>query len=128
MRASIQQAVESAIAALPKRNAFKTDSDEFGVRTLFPIRSWRPHTEPCRQAGSLILGEDGCGNFFLHAPDGSVSFWDHETNQETVLTATVEEFCASLVEPTPVVLRPELVQKVWIDPDFLAEQRRKGNA
>jgi hypothetical protein len=128
MRASIQQAVEKAIAALPKRNAFKTGSDEFAVRTLFPVRSWRPHTEPCRQAGSLILGEDGCGNLFLQAPDGSVSFWDHETDEETVLTASAEEFCDSLVESTPVVLRPGQVKSAWIDPAFLAEQRRKGNA
>lgn len=128
MRASIHQAVERAIAALPQRSAFKTSSDEFGVRTLFPVQSWKPHTEPCRQAGSLVLGEDGCGNFFLHAPDGSVSFWDHETEDESVLATSVEEFCDSLVEPTPVVLRPEQVKSVWIDPDFLAEQRRKGNA
>jgi len=128
MRASIQQAVEKAIAALPKRNAFKTGSDEFGVRTLFPVSSWRPHTEPCRQLGSLIIGEDGCGNSFLFAPDGSVSFWDHETDEETVLATSVEQFCDSLVEPTPVALRPGQVKSAWIDPAFLAEQRRKGNA
>src|SRR3954470_18865458 len=103
MRASIQHAVERAIAALPKRNTFKNGSDEFGVRTLFPVHSWKPHTEPCRQAGSLILGEDGSGNCFLYAPDGSISFWDHETDEETVLATTVEEFVDSLVEPTPVV-------------------------
>lgn len=127
MRASIQQAVERAIETLPKRNAFKTSSDEFEVHTLFPVQSWKPHTEPCRQAGSLVLGEDSCGNFFLYAPDGSVSFWAHETD-ETVLAASVEEFCESLDEGTPVVLRPEQVEKVGIDPDFLAEQKRKGNA
>src|SRR5215469_508856 len=128
MRASIHQAVERAITALPKRKFFKTDSGGFGVRILFPVHSWRQHTEPCRQAGSQILGEDGCGNFFLYAPDGSVSFWDHETDQETVLAASVEEFCDSLVEPTPVVLRPGQVKRAWINPDFLAAQRRKGNA
>ena len=128
MRASIQQAIERAIAGFPKRDTFKTASDEFGVRTLFPVRSWRPHTEPCRQPGSLVLGEDGCGNFILYAPDGSVSFWDHETGKETGLAASVEEFCDSLVEPTPVALRPGQLKKAWIDPDFLAEQRRQGNA
>src|SRR5262245_32095236 len=128
MRASIQQAVERAIAALPERSAFKLGSDELSVRTLFPAQSWKPHREPCRQAGSLVLGEDACGNFFLYAPDGSVSFWDHETDDETVLAISVEQFCYSLIEPTPVVLRPEQVKKVWIDPEFLAEQRRKRNA
>ena len=128
MNASIQQAVDKAIAALPKRRTLKNGSNEFELRTLFPVQSWRPHTQHCRQAGSLILGEDSCGNFFLYAPDGSVSFWDHETEEETVLSPGVEVFCDSLMEPTPVVLCPEQVKKVWIDPAFLAEQRRKGNA
>ena len=128
MNDSIQQAVEKAIAALPKRRTLKTGSNEFELRTLYPVQSWRPHTEPCRQAGSLILGEDSCGNFFLYAPDGSVSFWDHETEEETVLAECVEAFCDSLVGPTPVVLHPEQVKKVWVDPTFLAKQRRKGNA
>jgi hypothetical protein len=128
MRDSLQQAVEKAIAALPDQHALKTASDEFEVLHLFPVQSWRPHTEPCRQAGSLILGEDSCGNFFLYAPDGSVSYWDHETDAESVLAAGVVEFLDSLVEPTPVALRPEQVKGVWIDPDFLAEQKREGNA
>ena len=128
MRASIHQAVERAIAALSKRHAFRFGTDEFEVRTLLPVASWRRHTEPCRQAGSLVVGEDSCGNLFLCAPDGSVSFWDHETDEETVLSATMEEFCGSLVEPKPVVLRPEQVKRVRIDPEFLAEQKRKGNA
>src|SRR5688500_15448026 len=106
MRGSIQQAVERAIAALSKRDTFKTATNELRLRRLFPVHSWRKHIEPCRQAGSLVLGEDECGNFFLYAPNGSVSFWDHETDQETVLAASVEEFCDSLVEPTPVLLRP----------------------
>lgn len=128
MNASIQQAIERATAGLSKRDTFKIGGDEFGVHTLFPVQSWRLHTEPCRQAGSLVFAEDEGGNFFLYAPDGSVSFWDHETDDETVLAASVEEFLAALVEPTPVVLQPGQVKKAWIDPAFLAEQRRKGNA
>jgi hypothetical protein len=128
MRPSIHQAVERAIAGLSKRDAIRVGGDEFEVRTLFVVASWQQHTEPCRQAGSLVVGEDSCGNLYLCAPDGSVSFWDHENDEETVLAATMEEFCDSLVEPTPVVLRPERVKSVWIDPEFLAEQRRKGNA
>ena len=128
MRASIHQAVERAIAGLSKRHAFRVGADEFEVRTFLPVASWRQHTEPCRQVGSVVFGEDSCGNLFLYTPDGSVSFWDYETSGETVLSATMEQFCDSLVEPTPVVLRPEQVKRVWIDPAFLAEQRRKGNA
>jgi hypothetical protein len=74
------------------------------------------------------VGEDSCGNLLLCSPDGSVTFWDHETGAETVLSSTMEDFCDGLVEPTPVVLRPGQVKRVWIDPAFLAEQQRKGNA
>ena len=128
MRSSIHQAIRQAIAALPKYRVIRTVHDEFELRKLFPVELWRPHTEPCRQAGSLILGEDSCGNFFLYAPDGSVSFWDHETDDEIVLAASVEEFCGSLAEPTPVELQPGQVKRVWIDPNFLEEQKKKGNA
>jgi hypothetical protein len=128
MNGPIKQAVERAITLLCNQNTFKIGGDEFRVRTLFPVESWRPHTEPCSQAGTLVIGEDESGNSFLYAPDGSVSFWDHETNDETALAVSVEQFCDSLGEPAPVVLKPGQVRKVWIDPDFLAEQRRKGNA
>jgi len=127
MRASLHQAVEKSIAGLSERNALRFGTDEFEVRVLFPVTSWQRHTQPCRQAGSLVVAEDSCGNFFLCAPDGSVSFCDHETDEETVLSATMEEFCDSLVAPTPIALRPEQVKSIWIDPEFLAEQRRKGN-
>src|SRR5688500_1512606 len=127
MRASIQKVIERAIEELPTRNAFKTGSEEFGVRTLYPVQAWTPHRKTGRHAGSLILGDDECGKLFLCAPDGSVSFWDHETEEETLLAGSVEQFCEALVEATPVVLRPEQVKKVWIDPEFLAEQKRSGN-
>ena len=128
MSASIHQAVERAIARLSKPHVFRVGTDEFEIRTLLSVPSWRQHTEPCRRAGSSVVGEDSCGNLFLCAPDGSVSFWDHENEVETVLSPTMEEFCDGLVEPTPVVLRPGQVKRIWIDPAFLAQQRKKGNA
>jgi len=128
MSDSLQSEVEKAIAALPKQNIFKGGDVEFEVRRLFQLPAWQPHSECCRQEGSVVIGEDSCGNLFLRAPDGSVSFWDHETNDETVLTASVEVFCSSLTEPTPVILKPGQVKKVWIDPKFLAEQKKEGNA
>jgi hypothetical protein len=128
MRPSIERAVVQAIAGLSKRHAFRVGKQEFEVRTFYPVTSWQRHAEPCRHPGSLIVGEDSCGNLFLYAPDGSVSFWDHETNEEMVLALSIEEFCNSLVEPTPLVLRPGQVKSAWINPEFLAEQRKNGNA
>src|SRR5688572_9418620 len=128
MPPSLQQSVEKAIALLPKRSVFKNGQDEFELRNLFPVQAWKPHTEACRAVGSLVFGEDSGGNFFLLAPDGLITFWDHETNEETVLAQTIDEFLGGLVEPTPVVLNPEDVISSWIDPEFLAEQKKKGNA
>lgn len=127
MRASIHQAIERAIARLSTRDAIRIGGEEIQVRALFTVASWQQHTEPCRQVGSLVVGEDACGNVYLCAPDGTVSFWDQETNQETLLAATMEEFCDSLVEPTPVVLKPGQVKSAWINPKFLKDQRRQGD-
>src|SRR3954467_8185254 len=118
MGTSLQLTVEKAIAELVRRNVFKKGSAEFEVRALFPVQSWQLHTEPCHEAGSVVIGNDSCGNLFLHAPDGSVSFWDHETDGETVLAPSVQAFCASLTEPEVIVFKPEQVKKVWIDPNF----------
>ena len=74
------------------------------------------------------MGKDSCGNRFLLAPDGSVTFWDHETDDEKTLAPSMEAFLDSLSPPMPVVLKPGQVKRVWIDPKFLEEQRRKGNA
>ena len=60
--------------------------------------------------------------------DGSVRFWDHETDDETVLAASMEAFLDLLSAPTPVILKSGQVKRAWIEPKFLEEQRRKGNA
>jgi hypothetical protein len=128
MSTLLQIAVEKAIAGLAKHSIFKKGDVEFEIHTLFPVQSWRLHAEPCRQAGSVVIGKDSCGNLFLQAPDGSVSFWDHETDGETVLASSVESFCASLTGAEPVILKPGQIKKAWINPKFLAEQKRRGNA
>lgn len=128
MTPTLQNIVEQARAALSQRNIFVRQGAEFELHELFPATAWQPHQEPCRQPGSVVMGADSCGNRFLLAPDGSVSFWDHETNGETPLAADVAQFCAALTEPAPVVLEPGQVQHAWIDPKFLAELKRKGTS
>ncbi len=128
MNDSLEQTVQNAIEALPLRSVFVMGTEEFGLQTLYPVHLWALHHEPCREPGSRILGEDSCGNVFLVAPDGSVSFWDHETDEETVLAASVEAFLAALVEPAPVTLLPHQIKRVWINPAFLEELKRSGDA
>ena len=88
---------------------------------LFPVSAWK-------DGASCVIGEDSCGNRYLKRSDGVVSFWDHETDKEEALFPGVPEFIAALSPPVPVTLKPGQVRRVWIDPTFLEEQRRKKNA
>ena len=124
MHAYLQIAVQKAIASLPKRNTTKSGADDFELRKLNPVSSWKPKTG-ISQPDSVVVGEDSCGNLFLLASDGSVRFWDHKTDDATNMAAGTESFLDSLSAPTPVVLKPGQVKRAWIDPKFLEEQRRR---
>lgn len=52
-----------------------------------------------------------------------VVFWDHELEQETVLSATLSDFLESLekFDPASVELKPGQVISAWIDPSLLTE-------
>ena len=76
---------------------------------------------PAAVAGYAVLAEDGSGNAFLLAGDGRVAFWDHETDEVTVLAGTWPEFVRGCAEPRPVELDPEQVESVWIDPEVATE-------
>src|SRR6266436_2499823 len=121
MHAHLHSAVQKAIASLPQRSIAKSGAVECEVRVLFPVSSSKPRPGVSRP-DSVVVGEDSCGNLFLMASDGSVRFWDHETEDETILAASVEAFLDSLSAPTPVVLKAGQVKRAWIDPKFLEEQ------
>jgi hypothetical protein len=122
MNIPLEQLVEQAIAALPGKKIAKKGRNEFEVRKLFPVSSWKPHDS------GRIVGEDSCGNDFIYSSDGSVFFSDHETGDKTMLASSIETFLTSLSAPEPVVLKPGQVKQVWVNPKFLEEQKRKGNA
>ena len=65
-----------------------------------------------------ILIEDGFGNCFTTALDGTVWFWDHETHSLTRVASSVSEFVFHCIDPEPVELDPDQVESVWIDPAF----------
>jgi len=64
------------------------------------------------------FAEDSCGNLYTQVPDGSICFWDHETDDHTVIAASWEEFAIGCVEPKEVKLKPGQVKRVWVDPKF----------
>jgi hypothetical protein len=75
---------------------------QFGERTLvvaFLIRTadWRPLEAPWwRKKEAYIIGADLDGNFFLRHCDGSVRYWDHKTQSDEILTASVKDFVNQL--------------------------------
>jgi hypothetical protein len=121
-------AVKKAIDALPQKNVATANGEGCEVRRLYPLESWRPDHESPSDRGLLIMGEDSCGNQFLYSREGLVLFRDHETDDEIVLADSLVAFLDSLSPPKPVQLEPGQVIRVWVSPEFLDEQRRRGNA
>jgi hypothetical protein len=94
-------------------------------------------------ANFLPIGGDSCGNCIclsLHSDTfGQVFFWDHELEADEGEPATFSnlfrignsftEFFENLkqFDVSQVKLKPGQVKKAWINPDFLKEQKAKGN-
>jgi hypothetical protein len=64
------------------------------------------------------FAEDSCGNLFTQIQSGRICFWDHETDDLTVIASSWEEFVGGCVEPKEVKLKPGQVKRVWVDPNF----------
>jgi len=64
------------------------------------------------------FAEDDGGNLFTELPDGNICFWDHETDDLTVIASTWDDFAKSCIPPKPVELKPGQVKSVWVDPEF----------
>lgn len=61
---------------------------------------------------------DSCGNLLTTKDETRTYFWDHETDESTLIAATFDELLAGITEPASVELRDDQVNAVWIDPDF----------
>jgi len=119
--------VSRAIVALGERNEFKCGEAKYELRSLLPTDAWRSGAD-IDHPELRIIGGDSCGNHFLIGAAGSVSFWDHETDEVTSLSPKLELFLGALVSPTPVTLKPGQVKRVWVDPTFIAKFRDQKNA
>ena len=90
-------ATDKAIAELWPRNTFIFGERKLVVACLIRERDWRPLTAPWwRGKEACIIGADLEGNFFLRHCDGSVRFWDHKAQADTVIAPSVREFCRRL--------------------------------
>ena len=64
------------------------------------------------------LAEDGCGNLVTEVQNGSVCFWDHETDDLAVIARSWDDFASGCTTPKKVELKPEQVRSVWVNPEF----------
>jgi hypothetical protein len=69
------------------------------VAVLLREEDWRPLDAPWwRGKQAYIIGVEEHGNFFLRHCDGSVRYWDHSTQADTIVAPSVRAFAELIVE------------------------------
>jgi hypothetical protein len=95
------EAIDGAFNNLHHRKEFRFADRQLTVVCLIREADWRPLKAPWwRKTEACIIGADLNGNFFLRHCDGSVRYWDHSTQSDTVVAASVVEFCSELAAPS----------------------------
>ncbi len=98
---------------------FITDSGkEFG--TIRNFSGTMPNS-PCSIATWKPLAEDDCGNIFAISEKNEIAFWDHETDEITILSKSYEDFQKNCAKPKKIKLEDGQVISVWSDPSFKPE-------
>ena len=123
MNPNIAKAIECARAVLNKRNTFVAGDEWYGVRDILLPVDWRNKRKGIRSY--FVFASDDCGNAYLADENDVVLFWDHETDDIIPLSVSVIDFLDALIEPPEIKLKPEQVKRAWIDPEFLAAQKKK---
>lgn len=72
---------------------------------------------PNELSGEKVLAEDESGNYFIEVNE-AIYFWDHETSETVFLASSLDNFISGCVEPETVLLNPDQVESVWVDPEF----------
>jgi hypothetical protein len=94
--------IDKAISRLRERRTFPFGDRNLVVACLIRKGNWRPLKAPWwSKKEACIIGSDLDGNFFLRHCDGSVRYWDHKAQADTIIARSVREFLSKLVE-TPL--------------------------
>lgn len=87
------EAIDRAQAQLFQHRTFRHDGRTLTIALLIRDADWRPLDAPWwRGKEACIIGADLDGNFFLRHCDGSVRYWDHRLQTDTVVAPSVREF------------------------------------
>jgi len=90
-------AIARAVNHLGVRRIYRGDGRSIVIASLVREEDWRPlHAPWWRGKEVCVIGADLEGNFFLRHCDGSVRYWEHRLQTDTVLTRSVDEFIRSI--------------------------------
>ena len=86
-------ATRTALDELWARNSIRIGERDVEIVILIPENEWRPFSASWwRGKEACIVGADEQGNFFLRHCDGSVRYWEHAVQADTVVSKSVAEF------------------------------------
>jgi hypothetical protein len=91
--------MDKAIRQLGVYRTFRNAAREIQIACLIRAADWRPLKASWWQGKeACVIGADLKGNFLLRHCDGTVRYWDHGLQSDTVLSPSVREFVASIAE------------------------------
>ena len=89
--------IDLAIRRFPLHRTFRHSDRTMTIACLVREADWRPLDAPWWRGKEVsIIGVDLDGNFFLRHSGGSVRFWDHRSQTETLVAPSVKGFVAAL--------------------------------
>lgn len=89
--------IDRAIKNLWQRRVFHHADKDIVVACLIREADWRPLKAPWWRGKEVcIIGADLSGNFLLGHCDGSVRYWDHQSQADVVLAPSIRDFVARL--------------------------------
>jgi hypothetical protein len=97
-----QDPIDNAIKLFPLSRTIRLGEQTAVIACLIRQGDWRPLDAPWwRKESACIIGADLDGNFFLRYCDGSVLYWNHKTQLETLVAPSVSEFVRLLTADIP---------------------------
>jgi hypothetical protein len=91
--------IKKALRRLRTPFAFPVGDRNLVIACLVREADWRPLKAPWwTKKEACVIGADLDGNFFLRQCDGSVRYWEHKVQADTVIARSVREFLSRLVE------------------------------
>ncbi len=98
------EAIDTARNDLWTKNRFRCGDKTLVVACLIRPEDTRPlHVSWWRGKEVYLIGVEECGNFFLRHCDGTVRYWDHSEQSDTVIAKSVRDFVTAL-EPSDLRL------------------------